>query len=97
VLEFHDFPLLTLDDAAEVIDHWEETFLLERGLNLTSNDRMVDLLRDKSEGLLEPLYDLLRKVAIMRLDEPSLVLSPGNLAKRLSGRKLPRVKLNRKG
>lgn len=96
-LECYDFPNLSLADATEVIDDWENKFLPKNHLlNLTQIPGVAELLRSKSEALLEPLYDLLRKIAILKLDEPSFELSPANLALKLGKRKLPKVRIRTK-
>jgi DNA transposition AAA+ family ATPase len=96
-LESYEFPNLTEEDIIEVVDDWERKFLLEnRRLNLTQIQSVVSYLQLKSGGLIEPLYDLLRKIAILKLDEPAFELSQANLTIKFGRRKEPKVKFNRK-
>lgn len=97
-LESYEFSNLTKKEIIEVVDDWEEKFLLEnRRLNLTQIDNAISYLEQKSKGLIEPLYDLLRKIAILKIDEPNFKLNQHDLTQRFGRRKEPRVKFDRKG
>ncbi|MBH8577225.1 ATP-binding protein [Nostocaceae cyanobacterium CENA369] len=97
-LESYEFPNLTKQEIIEVVDDWEETFLPKnRRLNLTQIDSAISYLEHKSKGLIEPLYDLLRKIAILKLDEPSFELNQHNLTRKFGRRKEPKIKSHRKG
>jgi len=97
-LEPYEFPNLTEEDVIEVVDDWEQKFIPEDGrLNLVQMDSVISYLKLKSGGLIEPLYDLLRKIAILKLDEPSFELSQANLTRKFGRRKEPKVKFKRKG
>ena len=94
-LESFDFLNLTLEDVKEVIEHWENQFLSSSAqFNLTKIPEVCTFLELKSRGRIEPLYDLLRRIAILKIDEPALKLSSTNLAARLSKRKSPRDKFS---
>lgn len=96
-LESYEFPNITEEDIIEVVDDWEQKFLAEDGrLNLTQIQSVISYLRIKSGGLIEPLYDLLRKIAIVKLDEPSFELNQANLTKKFGRRREPKVKFTRK-
>lgn len=96
-LESYEFPNLNEGEVIEVVNDWEEKFLPEnRQLNLTQTESVVSYLRIKSGGLIEPLYDLLRKIAILKIDEPDFELDQYNLTKRFGKRKEPKVKFKRK-
>ncbi|MBD2301189.1 ATP-binding protein [Nostoc sp. FACHB-190] len=96
-LEPYEFPNLTEDEIIEVVDDWEAKFLPENGqLKLTQIESVIAYLRLKSGGLIEPLYDLLRKIAILKLDEPNFELNQVNLTKKFGRRKEPKVKLKMK-
>ncbi len=96
-LESYEFPNLNESEIIEVVDDWEEKFLPENNrLNLTQIDSVVSYLRIKSGGLIEPLYDLLRKIAILKIDEPQFELNQYNLTRRFGRRKEPKVKFKRK-
>ncbi|MEH2096517.1 ATP-binding protein [Nostoc sp.] len=97
-LEPYEFPNLTEENIIEVVDDWEQKFLTQDGqLNLTQLESVISYLKLKSGGLIEPLYDLLRKIAILKLDEPSFELSQANLIRKFGRRKEPKVKFQRKG
>ena len=97
-LESYEFPNLTEEEIIEVVDDWEAKFLREnRRLNITQIESVVSYLRLKSGGLIEPLYDLLRKIAILKIDEPHFELDQYNLTKKFGRRKEPKVKFKRKG
>ncbi|MBG1268352.1 ATP-binding protein [Nostoc sp. WHI] len=97
-LEPYEFPNLTEENIIEVVDDWEQKFLTQDGqLNLTQMESVISYLKLKSGGLIEPLYDLLRKIAILKLDEPSFELSQANLTRKFGRRKEPKVKFQRKG
>ena len=97
-LEPYEFPNLTEEDVIEVVHDWEQKFIPEDGrLNLSQMDSTISYLKLKSGGLIEPLYDLLRKIAILKLDEPSFELSQANLTRKFGRRKEPKVKFKRKG
>jgi hypothetical protein len=97
-LESYEFLNLTEEEIIEVVDDWEAKFLREnRRLNLTQIESVVSYLRLKSGGLIEPLYDLLRKIAILKIDEPHFELDQYNLTKKFGRRKEPKVKFKRKG
>ncbi|MBW4448895.1 MAG: ATP-binding protein [Spirirestis rafaelensis WJT71-NPBG6] len=97
-LESYEFPNLTEEEIIEVVDDWEAKFLPANGrLNLTQIESVISYLRLKSGGLIEPLYDLLRKIAILKLDEPNFELNQANLTRKFGRRKEPKVKFKRKG
>ncbi|GBE93172.1 ATP-binding protein [Nostoc cycadae] len=97
-LESYEFPNLTEQEIIEVVDDWEAKFLPENGrLNLTQINSVVSYLQLKSAGLIEPLYDLLRKIAILKLDEPNFELNQANLTMKFGRRKKPKVTFKNKG
>lgn len=96
-LESYEFPNLTEEEIIEVVDDWESKFLPEHSrLNLTQIDSVISYLRIKSGGLIEPLYDLLRKIAILKIDEPKFELNQYNLTNKFGRRKEPKVKFQKK-
>ena len=93
-LEWHEFPALTLKDVARVIEHWEQTFLTQKNrLNLTHYPEVVETLTEKSGGLIESLYDILRQLAMFTVDDPDFELIPSNIMAYLSHRKPPTQKI----
>lgn len=93
-LEWHEFPNLTLADVGQVVEDWEAKFLAqEHRLNLIEQPDVISTLLLKSNGLMESLYDMLRQLAVLRIDEPDFELSSSNLQMVLSHRQLSRVRL----
>lgn len=93
-LEFHEYHNLNLLDVAEVVDDWEEKLLKpEERWHLSSIPGAIEIIQARSEGLIEKVYELLRKIAVWKIDDPSLELNPSNILKRLSYRNQPLIKL----
>ncbi len=96
-LEFYEFPRLELNDVIEIVEDWEELFLPEnQRLNLTSISGIPDFLLAKSGKLRESLYDIIRQIATLRIDEPTFEITKANLTKRLGNRKQPKVGVRKK-
>lgn len=95
-LEVHEFPRLERQDVIEMIEDWEELFLGEQRLNLASDPEVVKFLHEKSGGLREALYEIVRQIATVKLDKPNLELSRTNLVKQLGKRKKPKVMVRKK-
>ena len=94
-LESFDFLNLTPEDVKEVIEHWENQFLpVGARLNIAHVSDVCKFLELKSKGRIEPLYDLLRKIAILKIDEPKLKLSSSNLVDRFGKRNVPRERIS---
>ncbi|MBT9315112.1 AAA family ATPase [Leptothoe spongobia] len=90
-LERHDFPPFRKADTAGIIKQWEAQVLKEwsQPLKLYEDEQAVSFLHMRSGGHGEALYDMLRKVAILKLDNPSLNLDVNELAKILDSRDVP--------
>lgn len=94
-LEWYEFHLLTLEDVAKVIHDWEEKFLtLQNRLNLSQYPEVIETLHLKSGGLIESLYDMLRQIAMFKVEDPDFRLTPSNINAYLNHRKPPRLKLS---
>jgi hypothetical protein len=52
-------------------------------MNLTSDRKVVELLEEKSQGQLKPLYEHLREIAVWRLDHPKAQINPQNISQAL--------------
>ncbi|WP_013335054.1 ATP-binding protein [Gloeothece verrucosa] len=93
-LEWYEFPSLTSEDVVTVVEDWEKKFLTPKNrLNLTQSPEVVETLKEKSGGLIESLYDLLRQIAMFSTDDPYFELTPSNIMAYLSHRKPPTQKL----
>ncbi|HEY9669973.1 MAG TPA: ATP-binding protein [Waterburya sp.] len=80
-LKYHPLHLLSQDDTATVIKEWEESGLKwSKPMNLTSDRKIVELLDEKSQGQLKPLYEHLREIAVWRVDHPKAQINPQNIS-----------------
>lgn len=96
-LESYEFPRLGREAVKAIVDDWEELFLPEgQRLNLTSIPEIPDFLLHKANGLREPLYDIVRQIATLRVDQPNFHLNKQNLVKCLGRRKQPKAELGKK-
>lgn len=87
-LEWHVFPPFREVDTTGIIHQWESQVLKgwAQTLRLCEDEQAVKLLYERSEGNGEALYDILRKVAILKLDHPSLTFNEKQLGKILASR-----------
>lgn len=69
-LKTHYYRKLTKDEVASVVAAWEDEILelWEEKLNLADNEVIINTLYDRSGGLVLPLYDCLRNIAIAQLE-----------------------------
>lgn len=90
-LEWHEFPNLRKTETEKVIEDWENKFLsaMKPPLNLVQQDGLVESLHDKSNGLIDSLYELLKQIAMFRVDDPSFEHNPSNLSSYFSRRNSP--------
>lgn len=89
-LEAYDFRALSKSEVEAVAYGWEEQILKDwsEKLNLTEDEDILDLLHDKSGGLVQPLYESLRKIAIARLTNSLTEISYQSV-KSVLGRRRP--------
>ena len=90
-LDWHVFPPFKKADTVGIIQQWEAQVLKgwSQPLNLFSDEQVVKILYERSGGHGEVLYDILRKVAILKLDYPSLTFNSNELCKILASRDTP--------
>ncbi|MGD1929910.1 MAG: AAA family ATPase [Leptolyngbyaceae cyanobacterium] len=90
-LEWHEFPAFLKADTAGIIRQWESQVLKEWSvpLKLYEDGNAVNFLYERSKGHGEVLYEILRKLAVIRLDNPSMTLSARQLAEVLQHRDAP--------
>lgn len=90
-LDFHDFRPFTKAETASAIQVWEETVWCGIPLNLAHRE-VAALLHERTEGLIDPLYEALRRIAIARLDNQISQIDPAMLSRFLGSRSKPKVK-----
>lgn len=90
-LDFHDFRPLTKAETASAIQVWEETVWSGMPLNLAQKG-IAALLHERTEGLIDPLYETLRRIAIARLDNQLSQIDPVILSHFLGSRSKPKIR-----
>lgn len=89
-LEWYEFSSLTTEDVGKVIEDWEHKYLTQKKrFNLMKYPEVIDAIAEKSGGLIESVYDILRQIAMFKIEEPSFELTSSNLLTYLSNRKPP--------
>jgi hypothetical protein len=92
-LEWHEFTPLNRSDIVTVIADWEEKFLPEtKRLNLSDNSDVIEIIHIRSSGLIDSVYDMLRKIAVYKLEYPDFELNLPNLTLNFSKREPPTLK-----
>lgn len=66
-LDFHDFRPLSKAETSSVIQVWEETVWTGVPLNLATRQGIAPLLYERAEGLVDPLYEMLRRITIAKV------------------------------
>lgn len=90
-LDWHVFPPFRQSETAGIVRQWEVQVLKgwPKPLNLFIDEQVIKILYERSGGHGEVLYDILRKLAILKLDYPSLTFSAKELCKILASRETP--------
>jgi AAA domain len=91
-LDFHDFRPLNKAETTSVMQVWEEAVWVGVPLNLATRQGVATLLHERTEGLVDPLYETLRKIAIAKIDGQIFEIEPLLLSKFLGSRSKPKVK-----
>jgi hypothetical protein len=92
-LKQHPYSTLDLGNVATVIQEWEARLNWAKPLNLTSDDSIIRVLADASEGQLQLLYINLREVATWRIDHPKAQINAQNVSAALGSCHQPLAKL----
>lgn len=90
-LDFHEYKSFQKSEICQLINSWENQVLKlwSQKLNLNSINGVTAFLYHRCEGQAEPLYEILRKIAIFKLDNPNYQIDKSSLEKMLSSRKIP--------
>ncbi|MEP0873535.1 ATP-binding protein [Trichocoleus desertorum AS-A10] len=93
-LKFYPFNSLSLSDTATVIDSWEKAGLRwSSSLNLAEDPSIVKYLYESSQGQLRVLYEILREIAVWKLDHPKAQVNLQNIAGALGSHYVPMSRL----
>lgn len=90
-LDFHEYQAFQKSEIEALITSWENKVLnsWSQKLGLKNIPGVADFLYLRCEGQAEPLYEILRKIAIFRLDNPSCQLDRTSIETMLSSRMIP--------
>ncbi|MEP0923411.1 AAA family ATPase [Leptolyngbya sp. ST-U4] len=92
-LKQHSYSTLDLGNVATVIQEWEERLNWTKPISLTSDDDVIRVLANASEGQLQVLYENLREVAIWKIDHPKAQINAQNVSAALGFCNQPVAKL----
>lgn len=90
-LNHHKLSVLSASEIATVIGSWENTLGWSKSMGLATDDAIVRNLNESSDGQIHPLYDLLKRIAIWRLDNPTIEINPNNISIVLTDVQPPQV------
>ncbi|MBD1998443.1 ATP-binding protein [Leptolyngbya sp. FACHB-541] len=90
-LDFHEYQSFQKGEIQQLVASWENQVLNSwtQKLDLISIAGVPDFLHHRCEGQAEPLYEILRKIAVFKLDNPSYQFNKANIEKMLSSRMIP--------
>ena len=92
-LNHHRLSVLSASEIATVIGSWENTLGWSKPMNLATYEVIVNSLNQLSNGQIQPLYDLLKQIAIWYLDEPNSEINANNISTLLTKVQAPQVGL----
>ena len=90
-LNYHRLSVLSASEIATVIGEWENTLDSPKSMGLATDNAIVKILNQLSDGQIQPLYDLLKRIAIWRLDHPTIDINPNNISKVLTDVQPPQI------
>ena len=76
-----------------VIGEWENTLGYSKSMGLATDKGIVKILNQLSNGQIQPLYDLLKQIAIWHLDNPHIEINVDNIFTLLTTVQAPQVGL----
>lgn len=92
-LNHHRLSVLSASEIATVIGEWENTLGYSRSMGLATDKGIVKSLNQLSDGQIQPLYDLLKRIAIWHLDNPYVEINVNNVSTLLTTVQAPQVGL----
>ena len=92
-LNHHRLSVLSVNETATVIESWENTLGRFNAMELATDEEIVKSLNQLSDGQIQPLYDLLKRIAIWHLDNPHVEINANNISTLLTTVQAPQVGL----
>lgn len=92
-LNHHRLSVLSASEIATVIGEWENTLGCSKSMGLATDKGIVKSLNQLSDGQIQPLYDLLKQIAIWHLDNPHVEINVNNISTLLTTVQAPQVGL----
>jgi AAA domain len=92
-LNHHRLSVLSVSETATVIKEWEDDLGWSKPMNLATDTGIVKSLNQLSDGQIQPLYDLLKRIAIWHLDNPQIEINANNISMLLTTVQAPQVGL----
>ncbi|PSB14772.1 ATP-binding protein [filamentous cyanobacterium CCP1] len=91
-LDFHEYRAFEKSDIETLLESWENQVLSSWDQKLALKDipDVPAFLYQRCEGHAETLYEILRKIAIFKLDNPSHQLSKADIENMVSRRTIPK-------
>lgn len=92
-LEFYNYPPMTKDEMLAVIEGWEKEFLKWPEKSDILNTSTFDKVFANTKGLKVSLFEVLKKSAILALDQGTYKITDGIVKSVLKNRREPRIHL----
>ena len=90
-LNCHRLSVLSLSEINTTIESWENELGWSRSMGLSRDRAIVQNLAQLSDGQIQVLYDLLKRMAIWWLDNPTIEINPNNISKVLTDARSPQI------
>ncbi|PSN15845.1 hypothetical protein C7293_05550 [filamentous cyanobacterium CCT1] len=90
-LDFHNYPPMTRDEMVDVIESWEKEFLKWPAESELLNQSTAEELFKKTGGLKVPLFEILKKAAILALEKGTYKITKEIVMSVLNNRNIPRI------
>jgi AAA domain len=92
-LNHHRLSVLSVSETATVMKEWEDDLGWSKPMNLATDTGIVHSLNQLSDGQIQPLYDLLKRIAVWHLDKPQIEINANNISNLLTTVQAPQVGL----
>lgn len=92
-LNHHRLSVLSTSEIATVIRSWENILGLSKPMYLATDEVIIKSLNQLSDGQIQPLYDLLKRIVIWHLDNPDIEINANNISTLLTTVQAPQVGL----
>lgn len=90
-LDHHRYQAFQRNEIQQLITSWENQVLSawSQKLDLANDAEVADFLYNRCEGQAEPLYEILRKIAVLKLDNPTHQFNKAGIEEMLPPRMIP--------